>query len=646
MLKAFRENFKHLKWVLWAVIAVFVVFVFVDWGMGTTRGSGEQDTAARVGSFKVTTSEFQREYRNTEDRYKQLYGKSFSPELLKAMRLGEQVINSLIDRHFLTEEAARLGLSATDEDVTGRVLRMKDNQGRPIFVKDGAFVGEATYKRMLAGASLTPSEFEEQTRSQILLEKLTRFYTEAVFMGDDEVEAEFASKTVKAKISFVQLLSANVPAPAVSDAEAEAYFKEHASSYLQAEKRKVKYLFVDSAKVRGSVTVTDADVAAEYNANLDTYKKQAEIQARHILYKSDGTPAQDGPAKAKAEAALKKLRAGADFAQLASLESEDPGSKASGGDLGSFPRGRMVKEFEDAAFGAEAGVPVGPVKSPFGYHVIQVVSKSGERVQPLFEVSGTIRQRLSEQRAVDETRRLARELFDRLRKVSEKPSDDEMRKLAGPRVTFAESDFLSRTDVIPAIGPSPQLAQALFSLQPGEVAEPVTVPRGEVVAKLAEIRKPGSPQLAEVKSRVVADLAKKKQDDAALQAFRDAAGPTPSLEAAAAKLKLKVETPETFGKAGPVPGLGSSKELLDAVFAANVGDVKGPILVGQGVVLCKVIEKTAFDRVAFDGQKEQIRDRLKNLKSGQLLQSLLARRRAEAKVDVNKELLARFGASS
>ena len=103
---------------------------------------------------------------------------------------------------------------------------------------------------------------------------------------------------------------------------------------------------------------------------------------------------------------------------------------------------------------------------------------------------------------------------------------------------------------------------------------------------------------------------------------------------------------EYFGKAGPVPGLGSSKELLDAVFAANIGDVKGPILVGQGVVLCKVIEKTAFDRVAFDGQKEQIRDRLKNLKSGQLLQSLLARRRAEAKVDVNKELLARFGASS
>lgn len=88
MLKTFRENFKHLKWVLWAVIAVFVIFVFADWGMGAAGGGGGGvDFAAKVGSSKITEVEFRREYVQAEERYRQMYGQSFSPELARAMNL-------------------------------------------------------------------------------------------------------------------------------------------------------------------------------------------------------------------------------------------------------------------------------------------------------------------------------------------------------------------------------------------------------------------------------------------------------------------------------------------------------------------------------------------------------------------------------
>ena len=643
MLKAFRENFKHLKWVLWLVIGVFVIFVFVDWGMGTTRGTAEQDVAARVGSFRISTAEFQREYRDSEDRYKQIYGKNFTPELAKAMRLPEQVIQGLVDRHFFKEEAARLGITVNDDEVMARVLKMKDNQGRPIFVKDGVFVGEATYRRMLAGASLTPADFEDQTRNQALLEKLNRFFTESTFVTDEEAEADFASRTVKAKVSYVLLPSARSAAPAIADAEAEAYFKANQASYTLPEKRKAAYLLVDSTKIRSSINVTDADVAAEYNANLDQFKKKEEVHARHILYKSDATPAQDAAAKAKAESAIKRVKAGADFETVAKAESDDPGSKASGGDLGSFDRGRMVKEFEDAAFGAAPSAIVGPVKTPFGYHVIQVVAKTGERTQPIFEVSAMIRQRLVDQRTTDEARRVARDLSDRVRKKGDKVSADELKKLVGATVTFGETEYLSRNDTVPALGPSPAFGQALFSLKAGETSDPVSSSRGEAVLVVQDIRKPGPAQFADVKARVIADLARKKQDEATLAALGSAAaGAGP--EAVAGKLGLKVETPEAFGKGGPIPGLGTGKEVLEAVFASNPGEVKGPFLVaGQGAVLVKVIEKNAFDRKAFDAQKAQIVDQLKNQKSGRILQTLLVRRRAESKIDINKDILARFG---
>lgn len=642
MLKTLRENFKHLKWILWAVIAVFVIFVFVDWGMGTTRVGGDADWAAQIGKSKITLHDFQQEYRQTEDRYRQMYGKSYTPEVARALNLPAQVINTLIDRRLFRAEAARLGLTVSDAEVTAQVLRMRDGQGRPLFVKDGVFVGEATYRRMLAGAQMTPEGFEAETREQLLMQKLNRFLTESVFVGDDELKSDFEGRTVRAKIAYA--LVPAVAAGAVTDAEAEAYFKLHAGDFTQPEKRKGRYLLVETAKLRDAIKVSDADVAAEYAANQDSYKRGEEIKARHILYKVDAAVADsDAKAKAKAEAAAKKLRGGADFAALARAESEDTGSKASGGDLGSFGRGRMVKEFEDAAFAAKPGEIVGPVKSPFGYHVIQVQERKAERVEPLSEVAAAIRIRLQEQRAQDEVRRVARELADRLAKIG-KPSDDEMRKLVRPGVSFGETEFIGRTDAPSGIGMAPAFNQALFSLEVGRVSDPVSIGRGEALVKLVEIKAAGPATFQEVKGRVIAEVVKRKQDEATVAAAKAAMTAGASLEEIAAKLGAKVETPESFGKSGPVPGLGASQKLIEAVFAAAPGTVGGPVfLADKGAVVFRLVEKTPFDQAAFEKEKGDVRDRIKQQKTGRLLQAMLTRLRTEEKIVINKDVLARFG---
>ena len=645
MLKTFRENFKHLKWVLWFVIAIFVVFVFVDWGMGSSRVGGGVDYAAKVGGSKITEAEFRREYVQAEERYRQMYGQSFSPELARAMNLPSQVLNSLVDRRLLREEAARLGLSVTDDEVTARILRMRDQQGNLLFVKDGAFVGEAVYRRMLAGANMSPEGFEADTREQVLMDKLNRFVSSSAVVSEDELKADFEGRTVKAKIAYVLVPAPAVAPDAVSDADAEALFKKNPSAWQLPERRKAKYLLVESAQLRAEVAkkVTDADVAAEYSKNLDTYKKGEEVTVRHILYKSDGTPAQDAAARAKAEAAVKKLRGGADFAALAKAESEDPGSKASGGDLGPVTRGRMVKEFEDAAFGAAQGEIVGPVKTPFGFHVLQVTGKSAERVQPLFEVAASIRARLEEARAGDEARRVARELADRVTKLGKKPSDDDLRKLTRPGVTFNETELLARTDAPAGIGPNQAFMGVLFDLPLGEVSEPVATARGEAIVKTVEVKPAGPATFPEVKARVKADLVGKKQEELALAAARSAMGTGASLEDAAKAAGVKVETPDSFPKAGPVPGLGTSRALLDAVFATPAGETKGPVWVpGRGAAIFRVVEVTPFDALAFDKQKAEATDRLRQQKAGRLFQSLVQRLRTESKVEVNRELIARF----
>lgn len=646
MLKQLRENFRHLKWILWGVIAVFVLFVFVDWGMGSSRpGAADTTMAAKAGNIRITTAEFQKEYAFAEERYRQSYGKSFSPELARAMNLPEQVLNGMIDRRLLRAEAARLGLKVSDEELTQHILEIKDPQsGRGLFVKDGVFVGDATYKRILAANRLSPESFEADTRDALVLEKLNRFYTQSLVVGDDDVKTEYENRNVKAKIAWVLAPPSAAAAAPVTDEQAEAWFKANPTSYMQPEKRKAKYLLVETGKIRPTIQVTDADVQADYTANTEAYRKGEEVHARHVLYKVEG--ANDAAQRAKAESAAKRLRGGADFAALAKAESDDAGSKALGGDVGSFPRGRMVKEFEDAAFGAKDKEIVGPVRTSFGYHVIQVLERTGERVQPFFEVAPGIRQRLQEDRAREEAKRLAASLAEKVAKLG-KASDDDLRKLASAGVTFNETDFLARTDAPAGIGFNPQFAERLFSLKEGETSPAsVGTARGEAIVKCVEVRKPGLPAFAEVKARVVQDLQKKRQDEATLTSVKQALEGAGTLEALAKKLDLKIETPEAFPKAGPVPGLGAPKAVLDAVFSAKAGEVKGPIAVdARGVVVFRVESVTPFDAAAFDREKDALREQLRGQKASKVLQALIQQRRSDLKVEFNKDFLSRMGGS-
>ena len=153
----------------------------------------------------------------------------------------------------------------------------------------------------------------------------------------------------------------------------------------------------------------------------------------------------------------------------------------------------------------------------------------------------------------------------------------------------------------------------------------------------------GPAAFADVKARVKADLVKKKQEEIALAAARAAMTPGASLEDVAQTAGVKVETPEAFPKAGPVPGLGTSKALLDAAFSAAAGETKGPVWVAdRGAAVLRVLEVTPFDAEAFAKQKGEALDRLRQQKAGRLFQSLVQRLRAEARIEVNKELLARF----
>jgi foldase protein PrsA len=139
--------------------------------------------------------------------------------------------------------------------------------------------------------------------------------------------------------------------------------------------------------VSPQVHVSEADIKAYFDKNHAQFDKPEQVKARHILVADQGT----------ANQVLAKLKAGGSWDQLAKQYSTDPSSKDKGGDLGYFGRGQMVPQFQDAAFNAKVGQIVGPVKSPFGYHVIQVTDKKAPQKATLASTHDQIKQQLTQQ---------------------------------------------------------------------------------------------------------------------------------------------------------------------------------------------------------------------------------------------------------
>ena len=169
--------------------------------------------------------------------------------------------------------------------------------------------------------------------------------------------------------------------------------------FLQQESTLASLLYQHLAETK---MPAEADVAAWYDAHKSEYEN---AKARHILIRFQGSrvPLKTGQkdlteaeALAKTQALRERIAKGEDFAAVAKAESDDTGSGAQGGDLGSFGRGRMVPVFEQAAFSLPVGELSQPVKSPFGYHLIQVQERSSK---PLAEVKADIVKKLTTENA-------------------------------------------------------------------------------------------------------------------------------------------------------------------------------------------------------------------------------------------------------
>ncbi len=642
MLKVLRENIKYLSWILWLIVAVFVIAIFLDFGRVPSSGASDEAAAATVGGEHVTRAEVKRQYDLLENQYRQIYGDQFNSEIADRLGLPLQALNGAVNQKVLLAEAKRLGLEPNDQDLQKMILSipgMKDDKGN--------FVGAETYASFIRRAyRMAPGDFERMARDQIALERLQQVLRGTVYVSDAEVEKSYREQTEKAEIRYLLMPSSRfLQGEAVPQAEVASYFAAHKEEYRLPEQRDIAYLLVDDGKMMGQAQVSDAEVKAYYDEHLADYSHEAEVRARHILALVNDQQ-DEAAAKAKIEAAAARIKGGADFTKVAQEVSEDTGSKAQGGELGWFPKERMDPKFSEAAFGAAEGQIVGPVRSQFGYHLIQVEGRREAGSTPLDEVKSQIVFQLSGDRSKKESEAKAKRLAERLAK--DKPKGPEaLEDLArqDATLTYTASARFGRQEPIPTLGLAQDLSASVFSLEKGAVTPAFQVARGWVIAYVKDVLPARLPELTEVEPKVRLAVAREKQSRMAMDELTKAkqklsAGET--LDQVATGLGLKVAESGEFGATG-IPALGNDPKVAEAALALAPGQIGGPLPNPQGAVLFQVKSKKAFDPVEFAKQKDTTRESLGREKTIRLLQALIEKKRQEIGVNFSRSYLQSLG---
>ena len=601
MLDRMRRHKGWLKWSLALVVLAFV-FLYVPGFMDQSGGIGlPSDVVARVGDQEISLADFQQIYTRQLQAYRLESGGEISEEVLRSLGIDRQILQQMIDGHAALAEAQRLGLQVSDAEVRERILTL------PAFQIDGQFIGEASYRQLLLQQRppISPGQFEEEIRNEILVDRLQAAVTGWMRVSDTEVADEHRRRNERVRVDVVAFRAADFRDEVeATDDDMSLLFAEESTNYEIPEKRRLRFLLVDQTAIFDSLALTDDEVRQYYDANLSQYQTPGQVRASHILLRVEGDD--DEAVEARAAELAAEARGGADFTELAREHSQDETNAANGGDLGSFGRGRMVPEFENAAFALAEGEISDPVRSPFGYHVIHVTEKQEEVTQPFAEVRGAIENVLKRERSSARATALARAI------AAEATTPDALERAASARgYELQESGFAARGEPILGLGLAQEVSGQAFAIDPGAVAGPIPTPSGPAFVTVIDIQDPYIPELDEVREQVREDVIRKKSLTVARERAAGAAEALKSAEefvAAAEEGEWAVGSSDLVTRGAAFPEVGPSAAVEAVAFAMTPGTVSDVIQTGDAVAIVHLVEREE----ASPADLAQNRDTLRN----------------------------------
>ena len=521
-------------------------------------------------------------------------------------RVGKQLVQQAI----LLDEAEKLGIRATEDDV--RQYLRTGSAGQVLF-PGGNYIGDDKYADLVATRfNMTVAEFQEDVRHDIMIRRLQALITAGVSVGDQEVRDNYRKGAIKIKFDYA-VISADDVRKGInpSDSDLESFFKKNSARYASAvpEERKITYFAFTPNDLPGGVpTPTQQEIKAYFDAHQSEYQTPEQARSRHILIKVDAgaDPKADAAAKAKAEALLKQIQAGANFAELAKQNSDDPGSKDSGGELPFAQRGTMVPEFDKAIFTQKIG-DTQIVKSQFGYHIVQVEERKPAHSQDISEVLPTIQATLFRQKAAAAEEGYAHAL------TSEAIKNGLEKTAAAHHLEAVTTPPVGKQGVISALPDGSQVITKAFESKQSDPPQFAQTGEGYAIFQVTGIQPAHAPVFADWKTHVLDDYRNEQLPQLLSAKTSELAAKAKAenyLAKAAKEVGATVKTSDLVGPDGQVPDLGQVAQAAPQLLDLAVGAISGPIDTARNGVVAKILDKQepTADEIAksFDQTRDQL----------------------------------------
>jgi len=612
-------------WMIKFILGVIII-VFTFWGVGSWTAQ-KINRVATVDGDPIPAETYRQAYGRLMDQLRRQFGNNLSEDLLKMLNIEQQALNQVIEQKLLQKEARRLNFDVSKQELVAAIA------GYPGFQVDGAF-SRRRYEAVLANNKMTPEAFEAFQESTMLIEKVRRFVTGNAKVTDLEVREWFNWRNSEVNVDFALFAPDKYDATGPDDTQAQAFFDANKETYKTAPMVKAQYLFCDPAAHAGDVSVSMEEILEYYDTHTDEFSVPKQVQARHILIKTEQTAGDVEVEKARTQAAdvARLAQSGEDFAKLAKQYSQGP-SGASGGDLGFFKKQDMVKPFADKAFSMQIGDISDPVRTRFGWHVIKVEQIKGPEVKTPDNVSEQIRKRLVE----TASKNLAYNQADQIYEASYE--ENSLSKSAvSVGLAVETTDFFEQGSPPKGIVNGSAFAQAAFKLAEDEISDIVDAGNGFYLIKLLKKKPAAIPELAAVRERVNQDWRRQEKEKQAREAAatflenmqKDAT------DWAQSTAKNAAESGETgyFKKNAAIPSIGQSSQIAAAAFELSEEEpLPGKPLTGEkGIYVIRYRDRKLPDNVGFEKEKQSIRTSLLAQKKRDMFSALVANLRLNSEI--------------
>ncbi|MCG2760001.1 MAG: peptidylprolyl isomerase, partial [Candidatus Delongbacteria bacterium] len=563
--------------ILWIVVAAFIATIVFDWGMGGFKGMKDirsQGIIAKINGIDIKYSEL----KNIEDSYvKSADQKDFSGVKVAEMRqkAWTDFVKMIVIRQELEKQNIVVsGNQLYDEIINNPIPELKNSKE---FMTDGIF-DQAKYEAFIKNPSPQYEQYykaiEKAYEGRIPGMLLESRVGNSAYLSEFELLNIYRESNLKVKVK---------------------YLKAETNSFMPADS-----------------LITDKEIEDYFKANPNEFPKQNEQRNfDFVLFGTDPTAQDSALVLDDINYAMTQLNNGISFEEVAINYSDDQSAK-NGGDLGFFGKGKMVAEFEEAAFNAKVGELVGPIRTQYGYHIIKVTDQKKEKNKVIEIKASHILVKFKTYQSTYEDAHYSAVNF---RDEAYRNGNDaaSFTKTAGNLgVKINESPFTQQTDRTNELGIIPGLGDFLFKNEIGTVSPIMVSNSGYAILIVKEIKPERLKTLDEVKKSIIYKLRQKKGLDLALnklEEIKSSVTDTLTMNNVAAENKMKTGMSGKFAVDGYVDNVGVDRMMYEIALGMDIGKVSEPFKGTQGAYIIYLLEKDNFNQEVYDSQKKALREK-------------------------------------